>query len=106
MKQISIAGAVLLALTLSAAAQTSAPPAPPSAAPEQRADMPPPPPPGGPRGPRSEHEPPYGAAVRIDRGPEGAFKVDVRCGERDTTKDCADVASVLLDKLAAEGQRR
>ena len=69
---------------------------------------PPPPPPGpgpfagaeppAPGGPLPDHPPPPppGAHVVIDRGANGVARVDVHCAQRDTTRDCAEIATRLL----------
>ena len=69
------------------------PPPPPVGAPD--ADAPPPP---GPRGPRGAAPPP-GVAIRVERGPDATLRIDVHCGPRDGAKDCADIASQLVDKM-------
>jgi hypothetical protein len=60
----------------------------------------PPPPPPGPRGYRPPPPPPpRGASIRIERDAGGIMRLDVHCGESDTTKSCADVTLALLDKI-------
>ena len=85
-------------------------PHPPAAGPQAQ-DMLPPPPPGseewaagphgpGPHGPKGDRPPPpRGSAIHIERGNDGAMRLDVKCADSDTTKDCADVTSQLLEKL-------
>lgn len=60
----------------------------------------------GPRGPRGDHPPPpRGAEVHIGKATDGGFRLDVKCAEADTTKDCADVAGQLLDRLIGAPKR-
>lgn len=112
MKYLPIAiGGLLIA---SGAMAQPAPPPPPGAAigsPVDKAtpvrggpDADAPPPPGGARGPRGDRPmppppPPRGASVHVERGGDGSMRVDVHCAERDATRDCADVASQLIDKI-------
>ena len=77
-------------------------PPPPLAGPD--ADAPPPPPPGGPG--HRPPPPPRGAAFMIDRGLNGTMRVDVKCAERDSTKDCANITSQFIEKLNAETKTR
>lgn len=63
--------------------------------------LPAPPPPGSPRGPGLLPPPPppsRAAHVRLERGDT---RIDLACAETDTTKACADVATGLIDRLAA-----
>ena len=50
--------------------------------------------------------PPRGAAIRIERGPDGALRVDVHCAEPDATRDCADVANQLLDRIGGPAKEK
>lgn len=70
------------------------PPPPPAGAPDT--DAPPPP---GPRGSHGAAPPPPGVAIRVERGPDATLRIDVHCGPRDGAKDCADIASQLVDKM-------
>lgn len=115
MKTLIVSGMVLALLTGSALAQT--PPSTPPVAPEgsARAAAPaplpppgpdpmadtgaaPPPPPAGPEGRRPPPPPSRAAHFRLERGDAA---LDVKCGEDETMKACADIALQMLDKMQA-----
>jgi hypothetical protein len=71
----------------------------PKAPPAVTADNPPPPP--GPRGPGADmgHRPPpseRGARIHVENG---RTRVDLRCANSDSTKECADALVQILDRL-------
>jgi hypothetical protein len=106
MKVLPIALGGILIVTAAFAQATL----PPPGGPQAQDAGPPPPPPGerGPRGPKGDRPPPppRGAAIRIEHSADGIVRLEVKCAESDTTKDCADVAAQLLDKLSAATARR
>ena len=116
MRYVLFTAAGLAMLTGLAIAQEEAPPPPP--APMDQAgpaeDGPPPPPPGhGPKddhGPKGDHGPRHGrdgdrpppppsksADFRIEKGD---LKVDVKCDDEASMKDCADLTLQLIDRVA------
>ncbi len=70
------------------------PPPPPAGG--SNADSPPPPP-----APRGFHgaAPVPGVAIHVERGSDATLRIDLHCGPRDSAKDCADIASQLVDKM-------
>lgn len=87
------------ALLLPAVASAQTPPAPSASSPSTNVDRGPPPPPRDGMGPRG-----HGAFIKL-RGPGGA-EIMVRCADGETTRDCADVASQLLEKAKASTSER
>lgn len=63
---------------------------------------PPPPPPFG----RGAPPPPPGAHVIVERGANGLVQVDVKCAERESTQECAGIATQMLDKLGTDAKAR
>ena len=87
---------VLTDLAGAALAQVAPPPAP-----GLEAAVAPPPPPG-----HGAPPPPPGAHVIVDRGANGVVHVDVKCADRESTRDCAGIALLMLDKIGADGKSR
>lgn len=104
MKQVLLAGTVLLIIAGQSFAQQS--PAPPPSSPadaEKRTEAPPPPP--KPRGPEEAGPygrmlppppPPRGAHFRIE---EGDIKINVKCADDEPMKACADILMQIIDGL-------
>lgn len=111
MRKITISAAMLMLTAATAFAQAPAePPKPPAAPPEITPENPPPPPaPPGPRGPdrdrraESDRRPPppprpheRGARIHLE---SGQTRLDIRCHDRESTRECGDVALSILDRL-------